>query len=454
MHGLRISPPRKVAGRQFRFNRYDVMKLAWYRRNPVAFVMHELGEMPSSDQAALLMSCADINNKYFILSAGRGAGKTIVVSWIVAWSMACYPDTFGKYDITILGGSYDQSRIMYRYFHDYIYRTKYLEGRLLGDPTKGETNFEGGYVRALTASEKAVRGPHPELLILDEVCAADDDIIRSALPMISGSRHGRIIMLSTPHQFYGLFQDYWSNHKAYEYLRFGPWPLTNCSWISQKWVDLMRLQFTPQKFDVEILGKPAEGGAMVFHNDWIDDCITKKPFGLNPNYGHDGGVDWGHNNPSVLVPAQKYGGKIWWPGPEHVWQYELFPSIQDDIKEIYHDNRGDTYYADNSHIGENQRMEANGINTVPIPWTERNKPELAELCAHLIYKRLIRISPDNIDLIRQLKKYRWIETASGKEKLIKKDVDSVEAALLSLYELYEAGYMDDIEASAEKFVLV
>jgi len=434
------------------YDRVDALKLGVYRRNPVLFVERELGGTPSPDQKKILMDCADLKNLYFILSAGRGAGKTRVVAWIVCWSMACLPDIFGSYEITILGGSYDQSRIMYRYFNEDIYKTKYLEGRLTKDPTKGETDFEGGYVRALTASERAVRGPHPELLIMDEVCAADDEIVSSALPMIGGSKHGRIIMLSTPHKFFGIFQDYWENYKLYEYMKYGPWPLTNCSWISQKWVKLMRKQYTPEKFKVEILGEFPEAGSLAFNPDWIDACTANAPFGINPNYNHDAGIDWGHVNPSVLVKAQLIQGKVRYPGPTLAWQYELYPKIQEEIKEEYHTKRGDTYYADASHIGENQRLEANGINVEPILFTTKNKPALAELMSHMLYKGLVEISPDNEELILQMKKYRWEETKTGKEKLTKKNVDYIEAMLLSIYSLYEEGYLSDLTQLEDKFL--
>lgn len=429
----------------------DALKLALYRRNPVRFVRDELGGTPSPHQAELLTACADLDKLYFILSAGRGGGKTKVVSWVVSWAMACLPDLYPKYDIIILGGSEEQSRIMYDYFYKDIYKTKYLEGRLVDNPSMMKTVFQKGTVRAIPASERRIRGPHPEMLLLDEVCAADDALVENAIPMMSGSLHGRVFMLSTPHKYFGIFQDYWDNHKLYEYNRYGPWPLTKCHWVSKRWLELIKIQMTPAKYMVEILGQFPKAGALVFNADWIDLCIAKEPFTLNPNYDHDGGIDWGHVNPTVLVRAQNIRGKIRFPGPQMSWQYELFPKIHEEIGETYHKKRGDTYYADASHIGENQRLETNGINVERILFTEKNKPGMAELMAHLIYKQLIDISPDNVDLILKMKKYKWEMTRTGKEKLTKTDADDVEAMLLSIYELYEAGYLDDLLAADDKF---
>jgi len=405
------------------------------------------------DQAEVLMACANLDNKQIILSAGRGAGKSVVVSWIVAWSVACLGDVFDKYNVVILGGSSEQSKIMYSYLKDHIYKTKFLENRLIQDPTKSESIFDSGYVKALTASERAVRGPHPELLILDEVAAADDEIMRSALPMISGSLHGRVIMLSTPHRMFGLFQDYWENAELYEYKKFGPWPLTNCAHIDQQWVERMRTQYTPAKFNVEILGQPAEGGALVFNAEWVDECIADEPFGINPNYDHDGGIDWGHVNPTVLVRSQGFiNGKIQIPGPDLYWQYEKFPLIQAKLLEYFTNQRGSKYYADSSHIGENQRMEENGINVEPIRFSKDSKHAMAELAQYLVWKKLVEISPDNEILIKQMKKYHWVEMTSGAEKLSKDETDHVEAFMLSLYSLLEAGWLSEQYRDGDKFI--
>ena len=433
----------------------DATVLAFYRQYPVAFVINELGGNPTTDQAKLLQACADLSKKQIILSAGRGAGKSRVVSWIVAWSMACLPDIFEKYNAVILGGSGGQSDIMYSYLKDDIYKTKYLESKLIANPTKRKTEFEGGFVKALTASETSVRGPHPELLILDEVAAAKDEIIRSALPMISGSLHGRIIMLSTPHKMFGVFQEYWDSAELYEYEKFGPWPLTNCHHIDQEWVERMRVQFTPQKFAVEILGEPVEGGALVFHDEWIDDCTATKPFRMNPNYDHDGGIDWGHVNPTVLVRVQGFiKNKLRYPGPEMEWQYKLFPKIQLDILGVFKTQRGSKYWADASHIGENQRMIENGINAEPVSFSRDNKQSLAELAQYLFWQGMIEISPDLEILIRQLKKYHWEELPGGKEKLTKDEVDHVEAFLLSLYSLHESGWLSEQYNDQDKWASV
>lgn len=442
--------PQMAGPQPYKKTALDAMLLTKYLKDPVAFVREQLGETPSPDQAKFLMDLADLSNKYIILTAGRGAGKTKVVSWASAWSMAVLPMVFGKYDCRILGGSKQQSNIMYRYFTEHIHQTKYLEGNLVSDYTKSETVFHTGTIESLAASEKQVRGPHVDLLILDEVCEIDDELIRSALPMVTGSSHGRIIMLSTPHRFLGVFQEYWDNHELYGFKRHGPWPLTNCTWIDQEWVELMRRQYSPEKFAVEIMGQPTTFGSLVFNPEHIKKCIADKPFGMDTNYTHDAGIDWGYANPTVLVAAQAHHGKIWFPGPDMSWQRMDYMKVQEDMK-LFHDKyRGADYFADSSHIGEVERLAANGINAEGVIWKQDMKEQLVEVLQYYMYKGLITISPDKEELITALRKYRWdTPKDGGREKLTKKDADHVEAMMLCFYTIWESGRLEGILGKAK-----
>ena len=50
---------------------------------------------------------------------------------------------------------------------------------------------QGNYFRAVAASQKQVRGPHPDDLFIDEACEAKDEIILSAMPMVDSSPTSR-----------------------------------------------------------------------------------------------------------------------------------------------------------------------------------------------------------------------------------------------------------------------
>lgn len=77
---------------------------------------------------------------------------------------------------------------------------------------KQETNIttkltNGGYIRALTASQRSVRGPHPQRLRLDEIDEMDQDILDAALgqPMPRKNKRGEMVntstVMSSTHQY-------------------------------------------------------------------------------------------------------------------------------------------------------------------------------------------------------------------------------------------------------------
>lgn len=422
----------------------EACRLAIYRRDPVLFVERELGESPSDYQKEVLRDVGDRSKKNFIISAGRGSGKTILVSWIVAWSIACLQDIYKKYECIILGGSQDQSDIMYNYFKSYIFRTPLLEKRLIGEPKQRKTDFEHGYVRAVACSDTSVRGRHPELLILDEVAGADDEVVLAAIPMVAAGAHGRTIMLSTPHRFYGVFQDNWDNAGAYGFNKYGPWSLEHLQWIDQDVVERARLSYPPEKFAVEFLGEFPHVGGLVFHIEDIEDAVADKPFTLNYNYDCDAGVDWGKTNPTVMVRSQSIKSKIYIPGPPMEWQYVKYPIVNAEITAYCKKHRVDQLWADASHEGENQRLTDNGIRAESI-FFSKDKQKMIELAQMLFHMKKLIISPDQETLIKQLKKYRWKEKKEGAKDTtrVKKDEDHVDALILSLYSLIDTGWFDE-----------
>lgn len=435
-----------------RLTAMEAMLCEVYMEDPVAFVQEQLGYEPSEYQKEVLRYCADPDNKYIIISAGRGSGKTLLVSWIVAWSVACMQDYYPKYECVILGGSQDQSDIMYNYFRDYVYQTPLLEKRLVGDPKQRMTKFERGYVRAIAASDTSVRGRHVELLILDEVAGTDDHIIYSAMPMVMGSNHGRIIMLSTPHKFYGLFQEYWERGEEWKYRKFGPWQVANLPWIDQDFVALAKEQYPPEKFEVEFMGKFPKMTSNVFPREDIDRAVAAKPFELNPNYDADVGVDWGRQiHPTVAVLVQGIKGKFYVP-KAHEWYRKPYPVQNKEIVSLCKKHRVADVYGDKSHEGENERIDEAGVPCQSVAFSTE-KDVMIEHLQWRFHRGEMVISPDNEMLITQLKKYRWAEARKGgvkKTTEVKKDEDYVDALMLAMYSLIESGIY---QTELEKFAL-
>lgn len=115
--------------------------------------------------------------------ASRGfGGKSVALAalaFVEATTLAC--------EVTLLGGSLEQSQRVHQYhngerrslnrgkvFWGYDGAPKYL---LESDPTKRLTKLtNGGSIEVLTASQKSVRGPHPQRLRGDEIDEMDRSI--------------------------------------------------------------------------------------------------------------------------------------------------------------------------------------------------------------------------------------------------------------------------------------
>lgn len=126
------------------------------------------------------------------------AGKSYLLAllgWVCSVTQAA--------DVSILGGSGEQSDRVNAYlngFWDSPNAPTYLLDR---DPTtKGTTLRNGANVRALLASQRSVRGPHPQRLLLDEVDEMDFKILESALGQPMGRNGIRPhTVFSSTHQY-------------------------------------------------------------------------------------------------------------------------------------------------------------------------------------------------------------------------------------------------------------
>lgn len=417
------------------------LKRALYRLDPVEFVKRELKETPSSDQEILLRDFADLSKLYFILSAGRGAGKTKIASWLVAWSVACLQDIYGSYPCTILGGSGKQSKLLNRYFKSYIFRTPMLQDCLPqgGRPGIWRTEFQNdSWVEAMTASETSVRGPHCQLLILDETASANDDLVESALGQVSGMSHGRIIMQSTPHRAVGLFRDFWDLHGEKGFIKHGPWPLTNCPWISKDYIEHARKFYTPEKFKADILGQFPRGVGSVFDSVWVDASSSFGVFGPNPSYDAFLGVDYGFvQSHTVSTLVQEINGILYVCGPPNIYEHLGYPEQVARIDGLVKKHRVVAISGDSSHEGENQRLERLGYNVNRVKFI-RSKEPIVEMLTMLLASGKVRISSDMTALISQLKRYSRILKA-GRETFRKVNDDSVDSLICAVYPFYEMG---------------
>lgn len=128
-----------------------------------------------------------------VWKASRGfGGKSYLLSLLGAVEAATL-----NADVTILGGSGEQSARVHDYMTDWFGKLGY------DDSHKRETQLPtGGRTRALMASTKSVRGPHPQRLRIDEADEVDIRLIDAAMgqPMSKPGIPKQTVFSST-HQY-------------------------------------------------------------------------------------------------------------------------------------------------------------------------------------------------------------------------------------------------------------
>lgn len=134
-----------------------------------------------------------------VWKASRGfGGKTTLMGGLALTEAA----VLGAH-ITILGGSAAQSLRVHEVVQESMAAPNAPHDMLASEPTRYETRFTNrGWVRALMASQRSVRGPHPQRLRLDEIDEMDLDIFDAAMgqPMNSKTVVAQTVASST-HQY-------------------------------------------------------------------------------------------------------------------------------------------------------------------------------------------------------------------------------------------------------------
>ena len=167
--------------------------------------------------------------------------------------------------LRILGGSFEQSENVHRYLsgtHENAYgrfwdAANAPRGLLLTDPTKTEMRLSnGGYVKALTASSRSVRGPHPQRIRMDEIDEMDLIILDAAMGQTMEARGitPHTVLSSTWHYPDGTMTEILKRS------RDKGWPvyqwcyrenLAPHGWLPQSEIDRKRAEVTSVMWDIE-----------------------------------------------------------------------------------------------------------------------------------------------------------------------------------------------------------
>jgi hypothetical protein len=276
----------------------------------------------------------------FIIKGPRGGGKTLLVGAVgfARWLLQCK-------SAVAMGGSMTQAQNVYNYFAGHCYAHHSITEGLPKEPTMHLTESDkGNYFKAVAASPKQIRGPHPDDLYIDEACEAKDEIIMSALPMVSSSPDPLVVMTSTFHKIFGYFQETWDDALKLGYTRLS-WDIFDvCRTFSldifddpdlnrdipdldqlkkrvgnrrgdpEGWVRIENIiQAWREKpsldwFDVEYMGTRPSASGLVNDPADVDACtiVDLKGYGYKKGATVIGGLDWGYSGMTAWVNLMQH----------------------------------------------------------------------------------------------------------------------------------------------------
>jgi len=408
-----------------------------------------------------------------LLVASRNGGKTFIFAIYALWRAIF----FKSLSIKELGGSLHQSKIFYHeYFKRFIEANPKIEAEVVGKVMATRTEFRSSSVVSMSScSETSVRGSHPDILLIDEVAAADKakktDVVEAALD----SCLGQIVLGSTAHHSAGLFIKYivHSDEFGYEVFR---WPVCDIDWETGKilnirapWVPRSRIEHAlltkdKQSFEVEWMASTASTAKMVFplkyieraivksepqillagiEDGEIEDDVTEVPEKIKQYFeenledlntskldmrGFYGGCDIGYVHPHAIVIIKRELEDVFWVvhsenyrGRSVNWRAERVARLQ----ELYDI---DLFCLDAEDISFISLCIEAGANIKTVPF-QNYKSMLIGTLRNLFEKERIKIPDRFEDLINELKIYTYDEN----DKPMKGNDDNIDALLFSLF---------------------
>lgn len=395
----------------------------------------------------------------------RGGSKTHDVAVCIALMEYFVPGI----RITINSGSMEQSDTLYSYFKDFIEGSDILSKLVLGIPLKKQTKFKHrGWVKALTASPKSVKGKRPDIIVFDEVCEISRQLIADALGGTWTAAAIKIIMIGTPdkmnHKFFDIQRapikiDDETRHdhgrtisKAEYYIYHST--CYECPWISEEAIEAAKKELDDNNFRIQMLGEFGSATGSVFDHDdiikakvdeWDTDdnknfienllkSLIDKAVGVDWGYAHKTGVNaCGVDSDDVLhVVYAKAASRI----KDTVWYDNIIPAV---VKKYDPSEVG----ADSSHAFQNRNLDDSleplGHGVRKRAFKSYKQVMISALRARF-EKRMIKLycGLEEIDeLIEQLFAYQYHEGMDGIASDLpeKGNDDYIDALLIAAYPL-------------------
>lgn len=245
-----------------------------------------------------------LESLFTVLVAPRQTGKSRSLSLLACWWAVRRPGQV----VLVVSASEDAAKRLLRQVR------AVLEHPLLADVVADEQAgvvvlSNGSQIRAVPASDKAIRGWSVDLLLVDEAAWVSDDLLEgAALPTTGARPDARIVLSSSPWDASGFYYRMAMLGEAGDDpgVRTFRWSLRDAPWITEDRVRLMRLTMSPLRFRAEYEAEFVDGGSGLFSRTALLEAVAD--YGMrNPLAASGGnvvlGCDWGNRRDSHAVVA-------------------------------------------------------------------------------------------------------------------------------------------------------
>jgi len=379
------------------------IKIIKWRHDVSAFFEELTGLPPRPFQAEFFEEVQNLKVKNIVVIAGRSIGKTLSSAVVALWYTCVLSITESRpMKVVILAGSLKQAKIAFSYILDFINKIPYLQRQLAKEPTQQEITFkDGSQIFPLPSSEKAIRGHHPDLLIVDEAAQVEDNILYAAIPMTAASPYARHIFITSPEEGFSPIEEKWLMRSKFKYpdWKFFNWDAEQ--YLTKDRIELLKQMLPEDKYLKEIKGQIYRSSGKVFRLTDLRKCEAKN-IRQSENCPVFAGVDWGYSpDPTAVVIVQNR---------EDTWEVlfiktflgEHHEDVLEELKEIFLNYNVKVIYTDSTNKGENIRLASKGLPVQEISF----KGEKAEMLANLrllVEQGKLKFDPEvHQELIQQL----------------------------------------------------
>jgi len=405
-----------------------------------------------------------------IIAAPRGGGKSQMLG-----SLGFALFYFKNRSVVDMGGALAQAKIVYGYFSSIVYADPRILAALPKEPMmEHTTGTNNNYFMCVAASPKAVRGPHPDVLMADEVCETPDELVDAALPMVDTSQTPLRILTSTFHKVFGIFQEIWDRADELGYKRY-QWDIFDVVqsfdpsvWDDKDlnryipdlqklkeladgrtgdpegWIPILnvinawRSKRTQDWFMVEYMGKRPSAAGLV--NDPIDVDNAAFEIATNPQYNYEqgaevvGGLDWGFSSMTAWTALMQHKDAVKVEVGLRTYTEVIAEEVIEDVCDDVEKYGIKVIYADSAGKFENAALQKRLVErklsckVIEVVFSKEKDNMLGNYRAHF-QRGKIKIPKTHQVALWQHKRYRYV---AGTNKPQKKDDHVPDATMCAL----------------------